>query len=296
MGEATLTPPFLAALAPGLRAHFAGEPALEARLAAALAEATGSLPSVTLSAARAVALWGARIEEPSLDALAALRTSDLVLAAACLEGDRAALALLDTQLQQEVSQSLARRTGPSTFVEDVTQLMRQHLLVGSEGGPPKLGDYAGRGELRHWLRAVATRTALNLMRTFKDCEALGDEQMFQMPLTEDPELEHMKLRYQEDFKAAFREALAELAPQDRTLMRQYYLDGLTFEEVAVLLQVHTATAFRRVQRIREALLASTRRRLTDRLSVTTDEFDSIMRLIQSGLDMSMRGLKSDPER
>jgi hypothetical protein len=38
------------------------------------------------------------------------------------------------------------------------------LLVGSDGEPPRIGEYAGRGALQGWLRISAVRVALRLSR------------------------------------------------------------------------------------------------------------------------------------
>jgi RNA polymerase sigma-70 factor (ECF subfamily) len=52
-------------------------------------------------------------------------------------------------------------------------------------------------------------------------------------------------------------------------------------------RVHRSTAARQVARTRDALLAATRRALMARLHIGRREFESIMRLISSQLDVSV---------
>jgi hypothetical protein len=100
----------------------------------------------------------------------------------------------------------------------------------------------------------------------------------------------MKRQYGPAFKAAFAAAFSALAPRQRTLLRQQVLDGLTIDELGALYRVHRATAARWLERAREALLSGTRTALERELKVSATECESIMRLAQSQLHVSIRRL------
>jgi RNA polymerase sigma-70 factor (ECF subfamily) len=66
------------------------------------------------------------------------------------------------------------------------------------------------------------------------------------------------------------------------------LRGLGIDQIAALHGVHRATAARRLERAREALLVATRKSLMSRLSIDSAEFESLMDLIRSRLDVSIQ--------
>ena len=85
----------------------------------------------------------------------------------------------------------------------------------------------------------------------------------------------IKAQYRREFRAAVREAVAELSPRDRNLVRFIAIDGLSFQELAGLYRVNRTTLWRWFGRIRESLLRSTRSRLARALDLPASDVDSI---------------------
>jgi RNA polymerase sigma-70 factor (ECF subfamily) len=104
---------------------------------------------------------------------------------------------------------------------------------------------------------------------------------------DDPELAYMKATYRAAFKAAFQEALESLQGRERTLLKQQIVDGLGIDELGALYDVHRATAARWVAAAREKLLVRTRRTFMLRARISSDECESIMRMVRSQLDVSL---------
>lgn len=228
--------------------------------------------------------------------LSAERALELYLSRACASGDRTALAAFEARYLGGLTSAL-RRFGADSFVDDAMQELRQRLFLGVEGGPPKLLEYGGRGELKQWLRAVATRVALNLRKSRHDerFTDLGDEGLFELPLAEDdPELRHMKSMYRSEFKKAFSEALQALPAEARNHLRLYYIDGLGVVELGKLFGTSAPTVSRRLAAARTALFDGTRQRLGERLDVSAEELESIMRLIESRLSVDVKTLAQTP--
>jgi RNA polymerase sigma factor (sigma-70 family) len=100
----------------------------------------------------------------------------------------------------------------------------------------------------------------------------------------------MRHRYAGPFRAAFEDALRGLAPEDRAVFRMYLVDGLNIEQIGRVQRVHRATVARWIQRAREELFEESRRLLRERLRVNTAEFQSLVRLCRSHLDVSIRGI------
>ena len=230
-------------------------------------------------------------------ALASLNVGDVALAAACLEGDPAALRTLDDELLRQIPAYVAHVVRSPAHADEVTQLVRAKLLVGAEGGPGKLADYRGSGPLGGWLRVVAVRTAQNFRR---DGERAGgtrldtDEERGLKSAEPDPELEYVKTRYGGALKEAFTRTLAELADEDRALLSLTYVDGLASDAVAKIYGVHAATIRRRVERLRVRLLEHTRVLLAAEVGGKPDELDSLIDLVRSRVDVSLSQLLRRP--
>jgi RNA polymerase sigma-70 factor (ECF subfamily) len=63
---------------------------------------------------------------------------------------------------------------------------------------------------------------------------------------------------------------------------------MTIEAIAAVYGVHRMTISRRIAASRAEILATTQRLLRERLRVTPEELDSLLRLVQSRIDVSIR--------
>jgi RNA polymerase sigma-70 factor (ECF subfamily) len=173
-------------------------------------------------------------------------------------------------------------------VDEVKQIVRTKLLVAEQGRPPRVLEYSGRGELRSWVGVIATREALTLLRRGGRETTPADDVMLAVPSpVTGPELDFLKDHYKDEFRTAFTHALQELSPRERNALRHHYVHGLTIDQIATLYGIHRSNAARRIAKARESLLSATRRRLVLGLKVDRGEFESIMRLIESRIDVSI---------
>jgi RNA polymerase sigma-70 factor (ECF subfamily) len=138
------------------------------------------------------------------------------------------------------------------------------------------------------LRVVAINTARQILRRVGPAPATTELVDVVAPVADDAEMAILKTHYREQFRAAFAVALAELLPRDRTLLRQHYLLGLGIGQIAAMYGVHRATAARWIERCTRVLLTTTRRTLATHLRVDRTDVDSILRLVRSKLEISIR--------
>jgi len=264
--------------------------ALETALASLLAAARATWAGVNVEPTLFIAYLAARIgtDVPLIRALSSSPCADLYLACACARGDEKAIATFDKALLRDVTAALSRIDLGSTTLEDLRDRVRHRILVGEGGSLPRIAEYAGRGDLRGWLRVVAVREALGLLRSQKREERVHLELAKLDPASGDPELIRIERLYREEFQSAFREALASLSPRERNLLRQHYQQGLSIDQLGALYDIHRATAARRLARARERLASGTRQRMRERLQVERGELDDIIRLIQSQLEITLR--------
>lgn len=268
-------------------------------LDAAVAAARREWPALALDESRFRALLAERMPDRAgpAELEAAVCVPDLYLACACACGVAGAVDAFERRYMPVV-EAAAARTGAGDLADEIKQVVREILFVGGGNARPAIEQFSGRGNLHSWVRVIATREALRLQRRQRSRREVQDEALYQIlaPADEvDPETAYLKARYRAEFRRAFLAAVADLPRRERTALRLHVLDGLSIDEIAPAYRVHRSTAARWLTRARELLLAGTRARLMQELGVGDRELDSILRLIQSNLDVSLSSaLQSRP--
>lgn len=234
-----------------------------------------------------------RNEDGGPVALESLRAGDLWLAFHAGSGHPDAQRALETTCFRELASHLmARRASPSQ-AEEAVQRLRHRLLVPDGPQGARLLTYGGRGDLRAWVRVAALRTWLNLERETSRQRGTRDDELVEQA-TSDLELEFLKGTYRESFHRAFLEVLGELPASERLVLKLHYLDRIGMEEIGRLLGVHRLTVLRRLERTRQLLADTTKERLAAQLRLSGTEVESLLRLIQSRLDVSLRSAFEAP--
>jgi RNA polymerase sigma-70 factor, ECF subfamily len=212
-----------------------------------------------------------------------LAAEDLYLAQACAAGAPGAIEAFDTVCGATITHSLRSMGLSDDAIADIAQEVRAKLFVA--GG--KIASYSGRAQLKSWVRTIATRAAVDRMRK-PEAEAVSDEQLVAIPdAAPGPELDHFRARYHAEFKDAFETALASLEVRERNVLRHYFIDQLSFEEIGALYGVHKTSAFRWLEDARDKLSKRTRTKFQERVQLPPGEMDSILRLLQSNIDLSL---------
>ncbi|HEX2571765.1 MAG TPA: sigma-70 family RNA polymerase sigma factor [Polyangia bacterium] len=220
---------------------------------------------------------------------------DLYLACACAQAVPAALLAFERHYLAQLPVMLAHLRQSPEAIDDVCQQLRTKFLVRTPEAPPKITDYSGRGSLISWIRVIATRAALYMLRSVKEapedpvatiCEAL--------PMSgADPEIELIKRSYRREFRQAVTDAFAALSDQDRNLLRLYAVDRLSTSEISLLFQVNQSTVSRWLTTARQRVYDETRTLLRRRLGLSSDEFESFIRVVNSQLDISLSQILGD---
>lgn len=230
-----------------------------------------------------------RSDEGAPADLRSLRAADLWLAFHAAHGHPKAQHALEVGCFRDlVSHLCARRASPSQAEEAVQRLRHRLLAAGPEASAGRLLSYSGRGDLRAWVRVAALRTWLNLERETARERAQPSDDLLVDRAAGDLELEFLKGAYRESFHRAFLEALAGLPADERLMLKMHYLDKASMEEIGRIVGAHRITVLRRLERTREQLASDTKRRLSERHQLTGTEVESLLRLIQSRLDLSLR--------
>lgn len=250
-----------------------------------LATARAAWPGIALDDAATRAFVAAR--EPVADE----RMADVVLASALAHGAAGAIEAFTATYASHLRAIIGRTVASETLREEAFHAVFTHLFVAEPGAQPRISGYRGTGDLLAFVRIAAVRVTLSLLRKEKPVDDDSESELASTAaLGSDPELIYLKELYRNEFRASFQAAVAALDKRAKTLLRYQLIDGLSIDKVAAIYDVHRATAARQIADARAALVQGTRNELMARLRIESAEMESILRLIESQVDVSVRRL------
>jgi RNA polymerase sigma-70 factor (ECF subfamily) len=162
------------------------------------------------------------------------------------------------------------------MIEDASQRALSRIVVDRAA----LASYRGRGSLANFVKTIVVRYALDEQSRRRPTIELTDA--FAAP-SPDPELEYMRTLYAGHMAAAFRDSWARLGAHERFLLALQLYEGMTIDDLARVYSIHRASAARRAAAARSSLLGHIRGCLRERLAVTDDTLDSILRIVTTSV-------------
>lgn len=258
---------------------------------------------------RAVAGWPGCHVEPArfaaelvrrlgadLDAtrLATVVSADLYLAIACLDGDASAIAHLERECGSEIDRASRKLRATADQAAEVRGHVAKVLYTAEPGRMAGLAEFTGRGDLRGYVRVIATRELIRVInrgRREAPIEAANDAAinplLEHLDLSRAPELGLLRARHGEQVAIALRAALEALDERQRAVLRYSLVAGWSIDRIGELYGIHRVTASRWLNAARDALGEQVRREVAARCEIPVDEVDSIVRLVHSQIDVSL---------
>ena len=175
---------------------------------------------------------------------------------------------------------MLRSRADSPVADEVVQRASVKLLV--EG---RVADYRGRGSLAAFLRVVLARVAHDLRAAARDRAALLEQLVPEHAAG--GELELIKAQYRPAFERALETELRKLPRRARVLLRLHHVEGMGIDQLAAVYHVSRATAARWLVEHRTALRDAIRARLRSELRIDEAELDSLLRLVESQLHLTL---------
>ena len=218
------------------------------------------------------------------------RGVELVLATACARGDAEAIAVLEARFFPELGRLVQKRVRSFALRDEILQHVRALLLVGRADKRPELADFRGAGPLAGWLRIVAMRVLLRFVQKEERSVALPDAVKDRLAAREDLDLRLIEERYAGAVEEGMQEAFRRCTPRERNLLRYRYVDSCSIDQVATICNVHRATAARWLNDAEETLIGTCLEVLAARFQVSADEMKSVLKLIRSRIDLSVKGI------
>lgn len=260
---------------------------LQTSIAAAYAAAEAAWPGCALALPR-FADELIRRAGPELDVarLATLCTDDVYLAIACLDGDPTAIGYLERDCLSEVERAARKVRATDDQAAEVRGHLGRVLFTAEAGRAAALAEFTGRGDLRGYIRVIATRELVRVVargRRESPIEPLLDR----LQLSRAPELSLLHARHGEAIAAALRAALDALDERERAVLRYSLIDGWSIDRIGELYGVHRATASRWLNAARDSLGDHLRTEASARMAIPIEEVDSIVQLVHSQIDVSL---------
>jgi RNA polymerase sigma-70 factor, ECF subfamily len=214
--------------------------------------------------------------------------ADLMLACACCRGTPAAIAAFCAAYGTVVARVLSRRRASFDVADDAAQSVFERLLAAPAGSLPKITEYKGSGPLRSWVSTTAATTLAMMQRAAgRRREQQADGAIIELTEQADPELRFMKEHYKAEIADAIVAALSQLGDRERALLRLHVGEGMSVDRLGALYKVNRATAARWIAAARESLALTARDQIRERLKLRDSEYESIVALVRSQLDVSI---------
>jgi RNA polymerase sigma-70 factor (ECF subfamily) len=286
----SLSTSFLEGLHPEARVRFEAQAAaLTSALETHWREACEAWPGITVTSERFASELGRRSgREASLESLTRACASDVYLAIACADRDQAAIERFEEAYLREVEFAATKLRATPDQAAEVKAHLRRVLFVDEPSRPAATREFSGRGNLRAYVRVMATRDLIRAVnRGRRETPMPDDDIIDRLAPHHDPELSILRAQYRDVVDEAIRAAVAGLDDRTRALLRYQLVDGWTVDQVGKLYGVHRATAARWIAAAREAVGDQIRTELAKRLSIDKEEVASLIRLVQSRVDVSL---------
>jgi len=257
-----------------------------------LAAARARWPELAIEPARFEAELVRRLGTPlTPELLASIRADEVYLAIACGDGAPPAVAHVEAACAREVEIATKKLRGTPDQADELRGYLHQLLFTAEPGRAAALATFSGRGDLRGYLRVIASRELIRMINRGRKEVPLDDEVVLDgLGITNDPEISVMRRRYGADVDAALRAALGSLDERNRAVLRYAMVDGWSSEKIGAFYGVHRGSVARWLQTIREQLGDQIRAELATRLKLPVDEVTSVVRLVQSRIEISFARL------
>jgi RNA polymerase sigma-70 factor, ECF subfamily len=166
------------------------------------------------------------------------RLIDAQVIAACQQGDRDAFRVLFEAYKDKVySIAVYSVGGDKAVAEDITQQVFLKLFS-------VISQFRGNSEFTTWLYRLVVNQCLDERRKHNRLMPLGDSEVMARPADKKPEAQYA----QSELAEAVRKAIGELKPKFRMPVLLKYLEGLSYDEIAIAMGCSKGTVASRLNR------------------------------------------------
>ena len=166
------------------------------------------------------------------------RLIDAQVITACQQGDRDAFRVLFEAYKDKVySIAVYSVGGDKAVAEDITQQVFLKLFS-------VISQFRGNSEFTTWLYRLVVNQCLDERRKHNRLMPLGESEVMSRPADKKPEAKYA----QAELAEAVRAAIGELKPKFRMPVLLKYLEGLSYDEIALAMGCSKGTVASRLNR------------------------------------------------
>ena len=226
-------------------------------------------------------------------ALANVAVDDAYLACACAEGVRGATAAFDEKYGRVIRRAVSRVLATADERQEAEQRAWQELLARGPEGPPRIGQYLGKGPLEKWVSVASMRIAIALGRGESAEKRLRNKAIVEAAGV-DAESLSVKSELRAAFEVAVSEALAHLKPRERLVLKLYLVSGMTLEGIGKSLGVTRQAVTKTLAHARKSVVDNVNASVRARLKLSKEDLASLLRYVASQLDVSISRVLGKP--
>jgi RNA polymerase sigma-70 factor (ECF subfamily) len=200
--------------------------------------------------------------KPDREFYGSLHVEDLVLAHACHLGNNAAWEILVARYEGMLHSAALTLCKSEISARELVASLFGDLFgtaLDADGRRrSKLASYTGRGTLAGWLRATLAQTCIDQHRLHRRFISIDEALPLLCRWIPGPDA---TLGSDARLGPAVEQAIRDLAPELRFLLKAYYLDQMSLTQIGVLVGAHESTISRRLRGIARSLRRSILRSL-----------------------------------
>jgi RNA polymerase sigma-70 factor (ECF subfamily) len=229
--------------------------------------------------------------DPVIVALEKCHAADVYLAIAASRGDSNAIRIMEKTCIRDAVRSAARKT--SATADQLNEVIQRTCRLMLVDEPPRVAacrNFNGSSTLRRYLTIVATRELVRIIKRARESEPLEEHQLItSLVPASDPVIMMLRHRHRDDVDASFRVALGKLSDRASALLRFKLVRHWSIGQIASFYGKSIPTTHRWIAEARDELAGHVRAEVARRLNIPIVEVDSIVRLVQSQIDLSLGG-------
>jgi len=218
--------------------------------------------------------------------LAEVAAEDVYLACACATRVRGAQAAFEELYGRVIRRAVSRVLDTADERQEAEQRAWQHLMVEDGAGPPRISQYLGRGPLEKWISVASMRVAIAFGRT-ESAERRLREKAIAETSGVDPEALFGRRGLRDAFEKAVTDALAQLKPRERLVMKLFLVSGMTLDAIGKSLGITRQAVSKTLARARATIVERVEASVTQTLKMTKEDLTSVLRYVASQLDVSI---------
>lgn len=212
-----------------------------------------------------------------------LAVADLYLAQGCAARNPRAWRAFEHQYGSMLDRLALLFSTTTITADDARQELLGALFGGRSGKTSGFRTYRGISSLNGWLRVALRRIVIDLHRSRGWRPLPGSDSPQDLALVPDtsptPEPHLVETRTARALVVLVAETITELPPEDRQTLLRYHRDGWRLEDLGRALGVHTATAQRRLERIRADVGRVVLRKARERLALLPEDVFAVRDLM-----------------